>query len=1735
VFAVPTLTTPTNGATGVPINQNIRITFDAPIDTATFDVDVCTSADYLDNNVCDSPEAIWGIGSLPGINFIDLVSVSISQYATSYTIVIVDARLASDTWTSIPGLPLTFSFTTENEPVRTWYFKAQSIADQGWSDADNWWSNADGTGSNPTVAPWISDDEYKNDNLALATGETLSPIIDTEVGDIIGGVSGTCTIPNITIDNNNIASGTFTGGGLVNNGFISGGTFSGNGFDNNGQINNGTFSTNGFDNNGNISGGEWSGTGNFEHQNGSFIDIEAGSTWPKRVMYFGGTVDGDWSNPGNWYNDEWLASSSGGDLPYNNIHAVVLNDVTAFDDPAIVNLLTVRNASMSIPIEVLDTANFYDGASFGLLGDDPNQVWYTTILTGEAAFHGNSINYGYIDWDSYFYDDSIHYGLAWAQVSFYDHSIHSGITASVTFYWDDSEFDGGTIAIGTKTRVYDGEDSRTFMVTRDFVADGPWTVVATGGAWVNVSGATYDNDWLNDDDTIFDLGEWSGYFVFSAPRTLYYNNYENQEVFDDSWDNILNWSSNPNEYISPSNDEFPSIFDDVVISASVMNIWEEYTPVVKNLTLHGPDVQLTLDNLVTILIHIEVTELATFDQFWFFGHPFDVNYNTLNGNALFQENSLNNGAILGNVTFENSINSGNISGNVIFRGEGTQNSGAITGNVDVYSPAENPLWGTVTGTTIYHDYVGRNLYFNNAEEDSDWNTLGNWWLNEEFTDPADSLPGMLDSVYFSGYDMATNTGEDPSIAYLYFDGNENTFALDITVSEGAYFEGYIAFTGTLAGNAVFDDDSFNNWNISASAWFYDNSFNGQDGIIWGIWYYYWENTEDMSTADGTPDHTRVYEEGDFVVTRDFVSDGPWTVTAYDAVVDITGATYDADTVFIEESDAEFIGFEEFYFNAALDNDWNTLGNWWTDEAHTVPAIRLPGIHDLVYAEVDILANSGDPAIARNMTIIGPAQFDIDMTLSNRATFIEDANFTGAIVEWSAYFYENSINNWEINGSVRFYDRSYNNSSINGSVRFYNTSYNKGTVTGRGRFYDSSYNHAEGHVINEEDSTGRFRDESINYGIVEGEFIEFEDSSKNLGEIIGNAEFDADFYNDGPIPVNLGTITGTKTFYFDGPAEHVLVNDFMDYDDWRLVAYSGVIDLTHIVVHPDTTFEELGGTFIHSEGEIYYYNDAEEDGDWNNLDNWWMDEGFTDLATVLPGQDDVVYIYASVVQNSGDIPLVRQIHVPGETATSVTIEVDVTQKAVFLGDSSFGTEGGENPAIMGSLGSDYFESLDVYFKNVSKNYGEIWGRGYFYDTSRNHGDIIFGEFSDQSANAENGSIGNILWESEFSDASFNAWSIAWQAYFYDDAYNRGTIDSGQFHENSYNHADGVILWTIEQDTTSFYGDETENYGTIEGPKYRIYQNDYEFDTYIITRDFVSDGPWIVQAYSIRVNVVDAEYDQNTVFEEYSDGVFIYTCEGLECLPEDDEEEGDEPDIVQSTWGGSGFSGRGLLTLIFDDLVTEIISPSNTNEIAKSIPDNDKPKHDIALLSAHELFNSKTPLSLYRKNNSQDVIGLQKFLNLYENAQLAVTGLHDRPTKEAVDRFQLKYADDILTPQWLLKPTWNVGVLTMLKMQSLLNNDVLNESLADRTMTAVYNNPFEVVKLQRFLNIYEWESILVHGFFDAATRAAVNRFQLRYASEILVPWWLKSPTGNVGQYTRKKINSLVASDPKVLSFE
>lgn len=70
--------------------------------------------------------------------------------------------------------------------------------------------------------------------------------------------------------------------------------------------------------------------------------------------------------------------------------------------------------------------------------------------------------------------------------------------------------------------------------------------------------------------------------------------------------------------------------------------------------------------------------------------------------------------------------------------------------------------------------------------------------------------------------------------------------------------------------------------------------------------------------------------------------------------------------------------------------------------------------------------------------------------------------------------------------------------------------------------------------------------------------------------------------------------------------------------------------------------------------------------------------------------------------------------------------------------------------------------------------------------------------------------------------------------------------------------------------------------------------------------------------------------------------------------------------------------------------------------------------------------------------------------------------------------------------------------------------------------------QVVALQSFLNAYEGEHLSETGSYDMLTQAAVKRFQSKYADDILTPWGISKPTGNVYYTTQKKVNQMACAD-------
>ena len=170
-----------------------------------------------------------------------------------------------------------------------------------------------------------------------------------------------------------------------------------------------------------------------------------------------------------------------------------------------------------------------------------------------------------------------------------------------------------------------------------------------------------------------------------------------------------------------------------------------------------------------------------------------------------------------------------------------------------------------------------------------------------------------------------------------------------------------------------------------------------------------------------------------------------------------------------------------------------------------------------------------------------------------------------------------------------------------------------------------------------------------------------------------------------------------------------------------------------------------------------------------------------------------------------------------------------------------------------------------------------------------------------------------------------------------------------------------------------------------------------------------------------------------------------------------------------------------------------------------------------------------------STGDDVTTLQQFLldeGVYPEG--LITGYFGSLTKQAVTRFQEKYAAEILTPLNLSKGTGFFGPSTLKKVNELLGvpseerssfppgQAIKGEILRNLTVGSTGD---DVTTLQQFLldeGVYP--EGLITGYFGSLTKQAVTRFQEKYAAEILTPLNLSKGTGFFGPSTLKKVNGL-----------
>ena len=115
------------------------------------------------------------------------------------------------------------------------------------------------------------------------------------------------------------------------------------------------------------------------------------------------------------------------------------------------------------------------------------------------------------------------------------------------------------------------------------------------------------------------------------------------------------------------------------------------------------------------------------------------------------------------------------------------------------------------------------LYFDGAV-DGDWAELGNWWQDSGHTVAATALPTAADSVVV-GSSIDLNSGSEPTV--VNFTITDGFLEIPVTVTGMATFSNSatLGFTGTITGNATFNDTVQNFGTVTGTATFTGSACN----------------------------------------------------------------------------------------------------------------------------------------------------------------------------------------------------------------------------------------------------------------------------------------------------------------------------------------------------------------------------------------------------------------------------------------------------------------------------------------------------------------------------------------------------------------------------------------------------------------------------------------------------------------------------------------------------------------------------------------------------------------------------------------------------------------------------------------------------------------------------------------------------------------------------------------------
>jgi hypothetical protein len=579
-------------------------------------------------------------------------------------------------------------------------------------------------------------------------------------------------------------------------------------------------------------------------------------------LYFSAVDGNGWGNPTNWCYDPGCLDPAN-TTPASEDDVYVGESITGEGSSYSVGSIVVSGGASleDITLSVSNGANFNDSFNVGTI--EGNISFYNGsnegVVNGEASFNGYGGNIGTVNGNANFYSSSMNEGSITGDADFYNDSSNL-LTVNGNAKFFNNSYNGGDVLLSA---FFYGESFNEAYITDASFNDSSYNSEGGSINGVNISfnDNSYNNGGVNNSYGGTEFNNYS-YNNGTITANTVFNNYSynngtinGNATFKDASNNlsvvtgtISNLQTAAVIYFGGVNGEWNN----------VANWYDNFNLTTPAQRLPNPNDDVVIRKNVTgnTGVNPTIKNLTISNSFYLEG----VTINVVN-NATFNNDSFNRGIIIGDVIFNNSTyNQGTTTGEIIFY-DTSENKNFINGAAIFNSASTNS--GTITGNATFNN-VGRNS--GTVIGDATFNNYRISYNRE-----------VLNS-YASNQGVITGTAKFTNA----------TSGVITLVWQGAWGNGtaayYIGADNSPITKWVFSNNSVNQGVITGEATFNDSS-------------------ENQGTINGVK--TRVYKSN-ISINRNFVDDGPWTVVADGAIVNIYRSNYNSSTTLQTKNGGSFI-------------------------------------------------------------------------------------------------------------------------------------------------------------------------------------------------------------------------------------------------------------------------------------------------------------------------------------------------------------------------------------------------------------------------------------------------------------------------------------------------------------------------------------------------------------------------------------------------------------------------------------------------------------------------------------------------------------------------------------------------------------------------------------------------------------------------------------------------------------